>query len=584
MTVLNKTAKKTQKKTQEKPSCAICCETLNCSSHKLIACTYCQFEACRECCQTFVLNEPLVKCMNTTCGKEWPRKFINSAFTTVFVSKQLKAHRENILYEKDLALMPATQPYAEYQVAMRPLDKEHRALLLSRAPLEKAKAEVSKKIYAIQEKISIIEIPITKLWAQERRQLRILTDREEQLAMMRDLTAQRVKLSKVLEPEIKPLKEENYILRTQELRPINRELKAQFKKAATDIKFKRRAAVQALRAHTHPLATDATDATGPLAVERRQFIKPCPADDCRGFLSSQWKCGLCTQWTCPDCHVVIGESKDAPHTCDPNDVETAKMLKAETKPCPKCHSAIFKIDGCDQIWCTQCHTAFSWNTGNIETKIHNPHYYEWLRKTQGAVPRDPNDIPCDRRQEFDHHIVNDIHAALAVLNVRAEWMDKTMQNTRSIVREAMHLRALIRDRFTNRTADYYEKKNRALRVDYMLKNISLANFKKTLQEREKKAQKEAELRDVYETVATAAEDIMVRFRGYLTAVPFDNRPFNIRKEMTALTAYANECLEDISKTYKCVKCQFSPLGKLLTGKDVVAAQVQVQAQDAPDLE
>ena len=28
-------------------------------------------------------------------------------------------------------------------------------------------------------------------------------------------------------------------------------------------------------------------------TERKAFIKRCPADDCRGFLSSQWKCGLC---------------------------------------------------------------------------------------------------------------------------------------------------------------------------------------------------------------------------------------------------------------------------------------------------
>jgi hypothetical protein len=60
-----------------------------------------------------------------------------------------------------------------------------------------------------------------------------------------------------------------------------------------------------------------------IQAERRQFIKPCPADDCRGFLSSQWKCGTCNIWTCPDCHVIIGDSKDAPLTCDPNNVETA---------------------------------------------------------------------------------------------------------------------------------------------------------------------------------------------------------------------------------------------------------------------
>ena len=28
-------------------------------------------------------------------------------------------------------------------------------------------------------------------------------------------------------------------------------------------------------------------------VQRATFIKPCPAKDCKGFLSTAWKCGLC---------------------------------------------------------------------------------------------------------------------------------------------------------------------------------------------------------------------------------------------------------------------------------------------------
>ena len=77
------------------------------------------------------------------------------------------------------------------------------------------------------------------------------------------------------------------------------------------------------------------------------------AEDCRGFLSENYKCDLCQQTTCPDCNEIMEEG----HTCDEEAVQSAELIKKETKPCPKCGIRIFKIDGCDQMWCTECHVA-----------------------------------------------------------------------------------------------------------------------------------------------------------------------------------------------------------------------------------
>jgi len=547
-----------------KQSCDICCEKINCSTHKLIACGYCAFEACRECCQTYILSENTAKCMNTACGKEWSRKFIAKSFTAAFITKKLKAHREHLLFEREQAMMPATQPYAEYLLKMEALAQEKDALLKSIGPLNKIKSEVLNKIRDIARQVLVIERPIYMLGVElQRRQMHDI-GYEERMVLMDNFHKQRVELRERLNPEIRPLRKKMSIIKANELKPVNQELKVKFEEADKDIIVKRRAIIQALRAHTHPEEQQGQQ----VVIERKQFIKPCPADDCRGYLSSQWKCGLCDIWSCPDCHLVIGKSKDIPHECDPNDVETAKMLKAETKPCPKCHSTIFKIDGCDQIWCTQCHTAFSWKTGNIETKIHNPHYYEWLRKTQGAVPRDPLDRPCGH---FNQAIVNDIYTTLVFKAVEPASIDKLMSRVRGLVQNILHLTQYV---IPGLQPNNYEIRNRNLRVDYMTKKITEEQYKKRLQQKEKSLSKNRELRDVYQMVATTGEDVMIRFVDHVRA----REPvitLYILDELNAMRVYANECLADISKTYGCVKYVF--LNRLKHTSETVISQKKAKA-------
>lgn len=131
--------------------------------------------------------------------------------------------------------------------------------------------------------------------------------------------------------------------------------------------------------------------------EARQFIMKCPGEECRGFLSTAWKCGTCQKYYCHDCHAVKTDQKDDSHVCNEEAKATASMISKETRGCPKCGIRISKIEGCDQMFCTSCHAVFSWNTGQLllNTVIHNPHYYEYLRqKNNGVVPRELGDVPC----------------------------------------------------------------------------------------------------------------------------------------------------------------------------------------------
>ena len=133
--------------------------------------------------------------------------------------------------------------------------------------------------------------------------------------------------------------------------------------------------------------------------ERREFIHKCPQDGCNGYLSSQWKCAVCKKYACSKCFAKLGENKEENenHVCNEDDVKTADFVKKDTHACPKCATRIHKISGCSQMWCTQCHVTFDWNTGKIVTGgvIHNPHYYAFLQQGGQVNPvRNPGDQIC----------------------------------------------------------------------------------------------------------------------------------------------------------------------------------------------
>jgi hypothetical protein len=118
----------------------------------------------------------------------------------------------------------------------------------------------------------------------------------------------------------------------------------------------------------------------------KKFIRACPVNDCEGFLSTAWKCGVCETWACSKCFEIIGKDKNVEHVCNEDTLKSAQMIKNETKPCPSCSAAIYKIEGCDQMWCTQCKVAFSWRTGlKVTGTIHNPHYYQWMKENKDNV-------------------------------------------------------------------------------------------------------------------------------------------------------------------------------------------------------
>lgn len=125
---------------------------------------------------------------------------------------------------------------------------------------------------------------------------------------------------------------------------------------------------------------------------------PCPAVGCNGVVL-RTKCGVCNVIACNKCREIKGEG----HTCDDNNIATVAAIKRDTKPCPKCKVAIYKIEGCDQMFCTHCTTGFSWRNGKLlnTSILHNPHYFEWMQNHRSTNSIDTND--CDNREWENVH-------------------------------------------------------------------------------------------------------------------------------------------------------------------------------------
>lgn len=279
------------------------------------------------------------------------------------------------------------------------------------------------------------------------------------------------------------------------------------------------------------------------AAATTHFVRGCPSEDCRGFLSSEWKCGLCNVESCSKCHVIktVGEE----HTCNPDDVATATLLNRDTKPCPKCHTAIFKIDGCDQMWCTQCHTAFSWRTGDIETHVHNPHYFEWQRRTNGGVaPRVPGDVPhqCGQDQPLTHYDFRHITG----LQLRADITNLSG----NIIRDVIHMRETELREFLPAENDNVFLENR---ISFLKKDFSKETFVRRVLKESKKREIHAEIHQVLQMFVQVSTDII---RAFVAMA----QPENMRQEydrlklkldeIENLRQFTNEALKEIYTTFK----------------------------------
>jgi hypothetical protein len=381
-----------------------------------------------------------------SCKKTFSIDFMNDNCTSVFITKSLKKHREDILLDREKALLQETQPYVDVQIAKKNISNQIKALY--------------------------------------------------------DLKYEHRKKEKVFDDQINELNQE-----------------------------------------MNSISVDNIN----VSQERKKFVRKCPIQNCRGFLSSQWKCGSCEKNICNKCN----EEKVDNHECNSENVATMELLNKDTKPCPSCGTMIHKFTGCSQVWCTECHAAWDWNTSRIVTGvIHNPHYYEFVRNG-GNGGRNHGDIPCGGLPTVDN-----LHTLLTRIYTR--------NNVPQLIYRVHQCITHIQNyELRNHDVEDNVETNRRLRIQYLMNELGENEFKTFLQQNEKKRQKSIAFRNIYQMFIDVSSDILrqivvfikdkkpngIGSKEALECIPFIDENLII---LINLIEYFNNSFKKIGKNFKCV--------------------------------
>lgn len=253
--------------------------------------------------------------------------------------------------------------------------------------------------------------------------------------------------------------------------------------------------------------SDGAAETSDAGAKRRRLtvFNRCEKGDCRGFLREddalrgKLKCNVCDTVFCRKCvreMVEFGETNEFRHLspdneqgvveCDAEALATVRELQNNVKRCPEdsCGALISKVEGCDQMFCVMCNTAFSWNTGQKvkSSNLHNPHYLEWMRKQgeqEGGAPirRELADVPCGgipSLQHF-HDAQKDFFEKVGLNNGILRHTDDTLKRMETAVSctitHVNHNLDVETPRYRNRDVETRQA-NEKDRVSYLLQDIS----------------------------------------------------------------------------------------------------------------
>lgn len=263
-----------------------------------------------------------------------------------------------------------------------------------------------------------------------------------------------------------------------------------------------------------------------------------------GFIDKSYICNSCKKHFCSECLKEKHENE-----CNADDIKTAELIYKDTKPCPNCYTRIYKISGCNQMFCTYCKKGFDWRTGEIiENNFHNPHRMEWLRNGgNDALP----DFAClnnytiryiDQFVSLHPNIYYYLQNLNSYYNYINDELDIHRRKLNRINDESEDLSLLVRYLFT---------KNNDVKNDTSIFKLTENDFKSLLGTKIKLKYYENIYVEVYDTLREILASTLIRIDQIL-GYRYINFKFNLsEEEIQNINDLYNNCyifLRDIERS------------------------------------
>lgn len=607
---------KRSKKTVEEPeSCTVCCDNYTSIIRKKVTCKYCKNHCCCKCIERYLLERiEDAHCLH--CRVNYDDTALSEICTKTYLQNKYFKHRQEILINREKANLPGLQ---------------------DQAIRERKRKDAIEQIKVITQEIQTIEPKQDPLVIEYQR----LIQQKYAYKLQNDTNKMQ---------EIDAKIKENI----QQLNTIRKEI--QEKRDQCNILHSRRLRIR-MDYDDDDEEIPSSSAAASSKEEKKKFIRRCTRNDCQGFLSTAWKCGLCEYYSCNKCFKERGKKHDDPHECLKDDLDTADLIRKDSKTCPNCGVFITKSEGCfakdtpilcwngttkmsqdisigdelvgddgtkrtvlhtmngkdtmyeikqsrgisytvnsqhtlvltyfadnnytdeiitykinnniyhiiiedylqlshkvrkglkgytvghndilelsdihvtkigygeyygwsvdgnkrfllsdttcvkncDQMFCVSCQTPFSWSTGKIVTTgvIHNPHYFEWLKRNGQSLPRNPQDVPCGGYPAHYH------------LRRFPSTIPKLVEHKFS---EFYRICMEIQERSTRYWQSHLtQDEGNRINIQFLLSEIDEKLWGRKLAQLEKKKKRDTEIQEVFAAFRMAAVELINRIQNY----------------------------------------------------------------------